>query len=157
MSDLAKINREKAKSRGFAALGIPVGSILVFKKDPAVTVKTLDDKNKVEYQDKPYSISTVAKQLVGSPVSGYLYFKFEGKALKSLVKSGVMPIAPESAGSPVPKPAEEAAETSEPSDVSTKLGNAEITEKSGGDIDPLAGETEADTAESAGKDAEAEE
>jgi hypothetical protein len=102
MADLAKISRDKAKSRGFAALGIPVGSILVFKKDPAVTVKTLDDKNKVEYQGKPYSISTLAKQLVGSPVSGYLYFKFEGKALKSLGKSEVKPAVPESAGSPRP-------------------------------------------------------
>jgi hypothetical protein len=37
--------REKEKSRGFAAFGIPVGSTLVFKKDPSVTVKTLDNKN----------------------------------------------------------------------------------------------------------------
>jgi hypothetical protein len=91
MSDVIKVSRDKAKSQGFATLGIPIGSILTFKKDPAVTVKTLDGRNKVEYQGKPYSISTLAKQLVGSPVSGYLYFKFEGKVLKSLMKNEVVP------------------------------------------------------------------
>jgi hypothetical protein len=97
MADLTKINRGRAESRDFAGLGIPVGSILVFKKNPAVTVKTLDDKNKVEYLGKPYSISTLAKQLAGSPVSGYLYFKFEGEILKNLAKSEAKPAALESA------------------------------------------------------------
>jgi hypothetical protein len=139
MSDFAKINRDKAKSQGFAALGIPVGSTLVFKKDDSVTAKTLDDKNKVEYQGKPYSISTLAKQLVGSPVSGYLYFKFEGKVLKSLMKNEPKPTIPESAESPVP-PSEETAESS----VSAETGEVEAAVE---DIDPLAGESEADAAE----------
>jgi hypothetical protein len=135
MSDLTKINRDKAKSQGFAALGIPVGSILVFKKDASVTVKTLDDKNKVEYQGKPYSISTLAKQLVGSPVSGYLYFKFEGKVLKSLMKNEPKPVIPESTESLAPLP-EETAESS----VLAETGEVEAAAK---DIDPLAGEAEA--------------
>jgi hypothetical protein len=122
MSDLAKINRDKAKSQGFAALGVPIGATLVFKKDPAIVVKTLDDKNKVEYQGKPYSISTLAKQLVGSPVSGYLYFKYEGKALKSLVKNEVKPVIPES---PVSEPSEDVVESSgfsEESDITGESG-----------------------------------
>jgi hypothetical protein len=118
----------KAKSKGFAALGIPVGSILVFKKDPTVTVKTLDDKNKVEYLGKPYSISTLAKQIVGSPVSGYLYFKFNGRVLKNLEKP-------------------EGTESSKPTEVSTP---APASESSGtppaAEIDPLAGDLEDDIA-----------
>jgi hypothetical protein len=153
MSDLVKVNRDKAKSQGFAALGIPVGSTLVFKKDPAVTVKTLDDKNKVEYQGKPYSISTLAKQLVGSPVSGYLYFKFEGKALKSLVKSEAKPTAPESAEYPASEPEEEAPKAPESLNGIGGTGGYGEPEQ---DIDPLAGETEADAAESAENEAEAE-
>jgi hypothetical protein len=148
MSDLTQINRDKAKSQGFAALGIPVGSTLIFKKDPAITVKTLDDKNKVEYQGKPYSISTLAKQLVGSPVSGYLYFKFEDRILKNLAKNEAKPVTTESAGSPVPESAENSAEASETSDGSIESGEPEQ------DIDPLAGGLEADAAESADSEAE---
>jgi hypothetical protein len=155
MSDLAKVNRDKAKSQGFSVLGIPIGSTLVFKKDPAVMVKTLDDKNKVEYLGKPYSISTLAKQLVGSPVSGYLYFKFGDKVLKSLIKGEAEPMAPESAESSVPVPAEEAVEAEAP-DVSGKLGEEAATGDSGQDIDPLVGEIAGDSVESVPDEAKAE-
>jgi hypothetical protein len=138
MADLTKVSRDKAKSHGFAALGIPIGSTLVFKKDPAVTVKTLDDKNKVEYLGKPYSISTLAKQLVGSPVSGYLYFKFEGKVLKNLVKGGAAPSISESAEAPV----EETVESPDDSAESEATGDPDPES----DIDPLAGEIETDAA-----------
>jgi hypothetical protein len=151
MADLVKVNRDKAKSQGFAALGIPVGSTLVFKKDPAIVVKTLDDKNKVEYQGKPYSISTLAKQLVGSPVSGYLYFKFEGKALKNLIKNEAKPAIPESTGVSVSEPSEETAEVS---NVATESEESEATGGPNQDIDPLAGEIEADAAESANTEAD---
>jgi hypothetical protein len=62
----------------------------------------------VEYQGKPYSISTLAKQLVGSPVSGYLYFKYNGKIIKSLAEPKAGPSVQ------VPAPAE--AETAESAD-----------------------------------------
>jgi hypothetical protein len=133
MVDLTQASRDKAKSQSFAAIGIPVGSVLVFKKDPAVTVKTMDDKNKVEYQGKPYSISTLAKQLVGSPVSGYLYFKFEGRVLKDLAESGVKLATS--------KPAE----VPEPFDAST---GSEVASKSEQGVDPLAGGIEAFVTES---------
>jgi hypothetical protein len=144
MSDFEKISRDKAKSQGFAALGIPIGSVLIFKKDPAITVKTLDDKNKVEYLGKPYSISTLAKQLVGSPVSGYWYFKVEGKVLKNLVKGEVKPVTPKPVAVPDPVPSGNTAETPDVAEEPESVG------ESGQDIDPLAGETEAaETAESA--------
>jgi hypothetical protein len=142
MSNITKVNRDRAKSRGFAALGIPIGSTLVFKKDPAVTVKTLDDKNKVEYLGKPYSISTLAKHLAGSPVSGYLYFKFEGKVLKSLAKSEVKPDVHESAD-PVPAIAERAVNAPD------ALGkqDEEAADDFGRGLDPLAGGIEEDSPE----------
>jgi hypothetical protein len=143
MSDFEKISRDKAKSQGFAALGIPVGSVLIFKKDPAVTVKTLDDKNKVEYLGKPYSISTLAKQLVGSPVSGYLYFKFEGKVLKSLVKGEVKPATPEPVAVPDSAPSGNTAETPDVAE------EPEGVDEFGRNIDPLAGEIDAEVAETA--------
>lgn len=148
MGDFVQTERKKEKSQGFADFGIPVGSILVYKKDPAVTVKTMNDKNKVEYQGKPYSISTLAKQLVGSPVSGYLYFKFEGKILKSLVKNEIKPMTAEFS---VSVPGEE---TVESPDVSAGLDEAKATGESGRDIDPLAGEIEVDTAELSSDEAE---
>lgn len=122
--------RKKEKSKGFAALGIPVGATLVFKKDPSVTVKTMDDKNKVEYLGKPQSISTLAKQLVGSPVSGYLYFLYEGKILKNLVKKEAASANP-GAASPA------------------QGGESVATEdlSAGRNIDPLAGESGEDPAE----------
>jgi hypothetical protein len=141
MADFTQIHRDKAESQGFSALGIPTGSTLVFKKDPAVTVKTLNDKNKVEYQGKPYSISTLAKQLVGSPVSGYLYFKFEGKVLKNLVKAEGKSVTSGSAEVPASKPVEETAE------VPDVTGNSESPEMPEQVIDPLAGEVEVDVAD----------
>jgi hypothetical protein len=115
--------RKKEKSRGFAAFGIPAGATLVFKKDPSVTVKTLDDKNKVEYQGRPYSISTLAKQLVGSPVSGYLYFKYNGKIIKSLAEPKAEPTVTVSASAE--------AEAAEPADPVEEASD-------GSNIDPLA-------------------
>lgn len=139
--------RKKEKPQGFAAYGIPAGATLVFKKDPAVTVKTLDDRNKVEYQGKPYSISTLAKQLVGSPVSGYLYFKYGDKIIKSLAKPEVKSAGPEPA-----VPAAPAAAEPEAAEAPDAAGETAAWK----DIDPLAGmdaEEENSANSSAGDDA----
>jgi hypothetical protein len=130
--------QKKEKSRGFSAFGIPIGATLAYKKDPSVTVKTLDDRNKVEYQGKPFSISTLAKQLVGSPVSGYLYFKYGGRIIKSLAKPEAKSAGPDPAAPAVPS----GAETAEAFDAA---GEAAL-ERS---IDPLAGMEAGDSAESA--------
>jgi hypothetical protein len=109
--------RKRERLQGFAALGIPVGAVLVYKKDPSITVKTLDDRNKVEYQGRPYSISTLAKKLVGSPVSGYRYFKYGDNIIKSLGKSlKLSPLATPPAAEP-----------------------ASVGDSAGEGIDPLAG------------------
>jgi hypothetical protein len=100
-----KIERQKAKSKGFATLGVPVGSTLTFRKDSAVTCKTVDEKNKVEYQGKVYPISGLAKELMKTPISGYHAFKYGGVLLAKLgeAQKSSVPASP-----PVSKPAETA-------------------------------------------------
>jgi hypothetical protein len=137
------VERKKAKSKGFAVLGVPVGSILTFRKDPAITCKTVDDKNKVEYLGKVYPISGLAKELMKTPISGYHAFKFNDVLLAKLDDSGKSPKEPQT---PVTKPAEAApvAPTATPqtiplpkpaeAPVKAREGNVEETS-----IDPLAG------------------
>jgi hypothetical protein len=92
-----KIERRKSKNTDFAALGIPAGSTLTFKKDPAITCKTVDDKNKVEYQGKQYTVSGLAKELMTTPISGYHAFAYNGVLLAKLSKTQT-----ESASTPPP-------------------------------------------------------
>ena len=79
-----KIKRQKAKSKSFADFGVPAGSTLAFRKDPSITCKTVDDKNKVEYQGKVYPISGLAKELMKTPISGYHAFRYNGVLLAKL-------------------------------------------------------------------------
>jgi hypothetical protein len=98
-----KTERQKAKSKGFAVLGVPVGSTLTFRKDPAITCKTVDEKNKVEYQGKVYPISGLAKELMETTISGYHAFKYNGVLLAKLGgdQTGSVPATP-----PASQPAE---------------------------------------------------
>jgi len=93
--------RQKAKSKGFAALGVPVGAVLEFRKDPSITATVVDDKAKVEYKGKVYSISGLAKELMKTPISGYHAFKYKGVLLAKLgspsAKPASTPTAPTSA------------------------------------------------------------
>lgn len=75
---------ERNKSKGFAILGVPVGSVLTFRKDSAITCTVMDENNKVEYQGKVYRISGLAKELMGTPISGYHAFKYNGTLLAKL-------------------------------------------------------------------------
>jgi hypothetical protein len=104
-----KNERQKAKSKGFAILGVPVGAVLTFRKDPSITCVTVDDKNKVEYQGKTYLISGLAKELMNTPISGYHAFKYNGVLLAKLGGSAEKPTEQAATPSPVPvQPAEKA-------------------------------------------------
>jgi hypothetical protein len=94
MTDIKE--RQKAKSKGFAALGVPVGSTLTFRRDSAVTCKTVDEKNRVEYQGKVYPVSGLAKELMGIAISGYHAFKYKGVLLAKLgeAQTDSMPAPP---------------------------------------------------------------
>ena len=104
--------RKKAKSKGFSELGVPVGAVLTFRRDPSVTVTVVDDKNKVEYNGKVYLISGIAKELMKTPISGYHAFKYNGVLLAKLGE-GSKPEAKPAAESPA-QPPQEAAVASEP-------------------------------------------
>jgi hypothetical protein len=97
----SKVERKKAKSKGFADLGVPVGSTLIFRKDSTVACTVVDDKNKVEYHGKVYPISGLAKELMKTPISGYHAFKYNGVLLAKLGSSGeAVQSAPEAADKP---------------------------------------------------------
>jgi hypothetical protein len=148
-----KIERQKAKSKGFAALGVPVGSTLTFRKNPEVTCKTVDDKNKVEYLGKVYPISGLAKELMKTPISGYHAFKYNGILLAKLgeeqtASASVPPSAPKpEETAPVAPPATETPTPQtvplpRPSEapVPPQAANpAEDPESYGDSLDPLAG------------------
>jgi hypothetical protein len=65
----------------FKKLGIKVGTVLVYKNDEAIKVKTVDEKNGVKYKGETYTISNVAGQLTRSNANGYKYFKYNGTVL----------------------------------------------------------------------------
>ena len=81
----------KASKRfDFEKCGIPLGSILKFKYDDAIQVKTLADGN-VEYKGEKISLSKLSENLMvertGKRWKGYqgpAYFSFEGKLLKDI-------------------------------------------------------------------------
>jgi hypothetical protein len=112
------VEQRRAKSKGFAALGVPVGAVLTYRKDPAITCVVKDGKNKVEYQGKEYFISGLAKELMKTPISGYHAFKYNGVLLAKLnglesavqvpAKSPVVPsvgatVASNAGESPIPR------------------------------------------------------
>jgi len=100
-----KEERQKAKSKGFAEIGVPIGAVLTFRKDPGITATVVDDKNKVEYQGKVYRISGLAKELMKTAISGYHAFKYNGVLLAKLGDSKIE--------QPVASPAETPAETAD--------------------------------------------
>jgi len=150
-----KNERQKAKSKGFAELGVPVGSVLTFRKDPSITCTTVDGKNKVEYKGKVYPISGLAKELMQTAISGYHAFKFNGTLLAKLgtAETAAPPsppkpaetaqVAPQAAASPapqtVPLPKDEA--PTQPSQAATQASSAGNAEDPLKDIDPLMTDT----------------
>lgn len=69
----------------FKKAGIPVGSVLTYIRDDSITCKTADDKNKVIYQGKQYTISGLAKDLEGSKSArGSLYWQYKNELLEDI-------------------------------------------------------------------------
>ena len=73
--------RYKQEKLRFSMLEIPVGSVLVYTKDDTITCKTIDESNKVEYNGKTYTISGLAKELLGYSAQGGQYFLYNGELL----------------------------------------------------------------------------
>jgi DNA-binding NarL/FixJ family response regulator len=74
--------RVRSPNTRFSTLGVPVGSELIFTKDPHISCVVLDDFNQVEYAGKAWAISTLAMNLLGvSSANGFCHFSYEGETL----------------------------------------------------------------------------
>ena len=88
-----KTEVEVAKRRSrfmFSMIGLPVGTELLLEKDPSITCKTLNDKNKVEFLGSETSLSDAAIQAINSlglswtSASGPWEWTYQGKRLDDL-------------------------------------------------------------------------
>lgn len=88
-----KTEVEVAKRRSrftFSMLGLPSGTELQLEKDPSITCKTLNDKNKVEFLGDETSLSDAALQALNSigvnwpTASGPWEWTYQGKRLDDL-------------------------------------------------------------------------
>lgn len=74
--------RVRSTNTRFRSLGVPIGAKLAFIKVSHITCTVLDDSNKVEYDGKAWSISTLATHLLGvSSANGFCHFSYKGEIL----------------------------------------------------------------------------
>ncbi|MFH1739384.1 MAG: hypothetical protein ABIH23_10290, partial [bacterium] len=74
--------RLRSPNTRFRTLGIPVGTKLVYTKDPHISCIVLDDFNQVKYAGKAWAISALAIHLLGAPsANGFRHFSYEGEVL----------------------------------------------------------------------------
>ena len=74
--------RVRSPNTRFGNLGVPVGTELVFTKEPHISCIVLDDVNQVEYDGKAWAISTLAIHLLGvSSANGFCHFSYDGETL----------------------------------------------------------------------------
>ena len=78
---------QKQSRLKFDMIGIPVGSTLVFTKDPSISCVTVDDVNKVRYNGEIYVISALAAKLLHhTSAQGGQHFMFNGEPLTEIRK-----------------------------------------------------------------------
>jgi hypothetical protein len=135
MSDVAlsPVERHRAGNKTFEGLGIPVGSVLSFRKDASVVCQTVDDINKVSYQGQEYSLSKLAATLAGCTVSGFQYFRYEGTLLGDIGRT------PKASSNPATSSSIPVAEDLQESVPEIPAG---VPDPVHADIDPLAGGVE---------------
>ena len=77
-----QVRRIRNPNTRFRALGVPIGTELVFTKDSHITCTVLDDANQVEYEGKAWTISALANHLLEvSYANGFYHFRCEGETL----------------------------------------------------------------------------
>ena len=77
-------HRTNRKASTFESLNIPIGSELVYIKDPSIKVKVYDDKNLIQHTDDTIkSVSGMVKYIEQRdfPVNGNKCFMYNGKSL----------------------------------------------------------------------------
>ena len=78
----APTSRSRGPNTRFKSLGVPLGAKLIFTRNDQVTCTVLDDSNQVEYEGKPWAISSLAMDLLGlSSANGFSFFSYEGETL----------------------------------------------------------------------------
>lgn len=76
-----KEEKTKSQATNFELLQLPVGSVLTFTRDSAVTCTVADSTNQVSCNGSVSSISGLACSLLGYNVNGYRVFMFEDETL----------------------------------------------------------------------------
>lgn len=85
-------NRTRRKNNSFRLLHIPVGEKISFLADENITAEVVDEKNKIRYKGKDYSVTALAQKLMietqnCSPnihLNGWRYFVKDGRTLSEL-------------------------------------------------------------------------
>lgn len=80
--------QKKLPNFSFSAVGVPVGAVLEFTELP-IKVRVKDEKNKVEYCGKPYSLSGFVRAFIPNPnksgaYQGPKFFTYEGRVLAEM-------------------------------------------------------------------------
>jgi hypothetical protein len=74
--------RERGSNTQFSSIAVPIGAELVFTKNSHITCIVLNDTNQVKYADKAWTISMLAKHLLGKvTVNGFCFFSYQGEVL----------------------------------------------------------------------------
>ena len=89
-SDRAALNKERNRNRfNFLQVGIELGEIIEFKKDPTITAKVVED-NQIEFRGNKTSLSNAALIVIQemgykwTRISGTAYWMHKGKTLYEL-------------------------------------------------------------------------
>lgn len=69
--------KQKRNKTTFALLQIPVGSVLVYKKNKKIKCTVMDKKNKVKYNNQITTLSQIACDLQKNRVNGFDFFILE--------------------------------------------------------------------------------
>ena len=85
MANSSPSQKVKRPAVNFKKCNIPVGAELVFTEDPTVKV-TVADVHKVKYNDELTSLSAIAKDIKGYPVSGPMLFKYNDKLVTEIAE-----------------------------------------------------------------------
>lgn len=82
---ISNVDNKRRPNFSFEQCGIKIGELLTFVKEPSITCIVADNK-KVKYQGQVYSVSGLAKKLLGKTqgVNGFKYFSHNGKVLLDL-------------------------------------------------------------------------
>lgn len=90
---VAKNNALKARSANFSFdnCRIKKGSVITFTKDDRIKAKVIDNKN-IMYKNKKYTLSGLAKILLGKKISdagiaGTHYFKYKNQLLSDIIRN----------------------------------------------------------------------